>query len=348
MCVVEEMADNLFRIEVPLPDNPLRYLNAYLVRRSETQPGWRGRSLLVDSGFNRPECRDPLLEALKRLGVSLDTLDFFVTHLHSDHCGLTRDLLDMAGPDAWAFASAGDGVYMNKFTRQSFRLRGRFDEMLAWGMPPELVTYMTTEHPGVSFAMSRVCPFTPVEEGDVLDYGGHALRVLRMPGHTPDLLCLYDREQRILLSSDHILGDITPNITPWPGVRDSLGGYLRSLDKAAQLDVALCLPGHRRVVADYRNRVAALQRHHAARLDEVVDILDRIGEGSAFDVASRMAWSIRAKSWEDFPTPQKHFACSEAQAHLVHLQCLGRVKCREHQGIIQYSRGVVPPQEDVP
>jgi len=348
MCVVEEMADNLFRIEVPLPDNPLRYLNAYLVRRSGAQPGGRGRSLLVDNGFNRAECRDPLLEALKRLGVGLDTLDFFVTHLHSDHCGLTCDLLDMAGRDAWAFASAGDGVYMNKFTLQSFRLRGRFDGMLAWGMPPDLVAYMTTGHPGVNFAMSRACPFTPVEEGDVLEYGGYAFHVLPMPGHTPDLLCLYDPERRILLSSDHILGDITPNITPWSWVRDSLGEYLHSLDKAAQLDVALCLPGHRRVVADYRSRVSALQQHHAARLDEVVDILDRIGEGSAFDVASRMAWSIRAKSWEDFPTPQKHFACSEAQAHLVHLESLGRVNSREYQGIIQYSRGATPPREDRP
>lgn len=48
-----------------------------------------------------------------------------------------------------------------------------------------------------------------------------------------------------MLLGDHVLFDITPNITDWWDVPDSLGDYLRSLDKIAAYPVTLPLPGHR-------------------------------------------------------------------------------------------------------
>lgn len=45
---------DIYRIEVPLPNNPLRYLNSYVVRG-------RDRFLVIDTGFNRPECRERCL-----------------------------------------------------------------------------------------------------------------------------------------------------------------------------------------------------------------------------------------------------------------------------------------------
>ena len=47
---------------------------------------------------------------------------------------------------------------------------------------------------------------------------------------------------------------------------------------------------------------------------------------SVRDVAAKMNWRIRAKSWEDFPSPQKWFASSEAMAHLEHLYCIGKLE----------------------
>ena len=32
-----------------------------------------------------------------------------------------------------------------------------------------------------------------------------------MPGHTPGLLCLYDRARRLLFSDDHLLEKVSPN-----------------------------------------------------------------------------------------------------------------------------------------
>ena len=53
----------IFQIDVPLPDNPLRNLNCYVV-----QDG--GETLIIDTGFNRPECREALLEGLAHRALS--------------------------------------------------------------------------------------------------------------------------------------------------------------------------------------------------------------------------------------------------------------------------------------
>lgn len=332
----EEVEDNVYRIEVPLPESPLRSLNAYLVRSTATNPGWRGRSLLIDNGFNRPECSEAIFSALHALGVDVTTLDLLVTHLHSDHCGLTSKLLKAAGEEAWVFASPQDMVLINMYTQLSFRQRDGFLYMLRSGMNMELFDYMVTDHPGVSFAVNAPCPFTPVMDGDTLPYGSCQLQVLQTPGHTPDMICLYDADKQMLFSTDHILGDITPNISYWEEMKDSLGSYLRSLKKTATLPVKLCLTGHRSIMGDCSERIASLEQHHEKRLNEVRDILDRKSPCTGFEVASLMTWSIRAKSWDDFPKPQHWFACGEAMAHLEHLKTLGTVLRVERDGVFYY------------
>ncbi len=44
----EEVASNLYRIVVPLPDNPLKEINSYVITSGD-------RNLVIDTGMNRPE-----------------------------------------------------------------------------------------------------------------------------------------------------------------------------------------------------------------------------------------------------------------------------------------------------
>jgi len=60
-------------------------------------------------------------------------------------------------------------------------------------------------------------------------------------------MCLYEPAKKILVSGDHILFDITPNITFWPNLKNSLKAYLSSLEKVFSLQVDLVLPGHRNI-----------------------------------------------------------------------------------------------------
>jgi len=47
--MIEELRRDLFRIVVPLPDSPLKFLNSYVVRSA-------ARNLVIDTGLNRDEC----------------------------------------------------------------------------------------------------------------------------------------------------------------------------------------------------------------------------------------------------------------------------------------------------
>ena len=73
--------------------------------------------------------------------------------------------------------------------------------------------------------------YTLLEEGDVILAGRYTLRAIWTPGHTPGHFCFEVCGTGAMLLGDHVLFDITPNITDWWDVPDSLGNYLRSLDK---------------------------------------------------------------------------------------------------------------------
>lgn len=95
---VEEVLPGVFRIEVPLPKNPLRSINSYAIPGGE-------RALVVDTGMARDECRAALTEGLRAAGIDPARADFFITHMHIDHLSLAREL---AAPGARVYLGAPD------------------------------------------------------------------------------------------------------------------------------------------------------------------------------------------------------------------------------------------------
>ncbi|SBV95593.1 conserved hypothetical protein [uncultured delta proteobacterium] len=313
--MIEELFPGIIKIEVPLPKNPLRMLNAYCIKGKE-------RHLLIDNGFNRPECLEAMNGALDSLGIARKDLDFFLTHLHADHCGLTADLCESG--DSKIYASALDGVSINNTTRGPSHWAGFLRSMIPHGFSEEQAAILSSNHPAIRYCPSHELDFVTVGHGDVLEYGGYTLHILDARGHTPGLLVLYEPGNKILFSSDLILGDITPNIARWPNVRDSLGDFLNSLAMVEKMDVSLTLPAHRSLVPDTKKRIRELYAHHERRLNEVRELLAK-GPRQAYDVAAHMTWDMRGE-WEDFPVPQKWFACGEALSHLDRLVALGEAE----------------------
>lgn len=316
----QELLPNFYKINVPLPNNPLRELNAYLVKGSP-------KSLLIDNGFNTKESADALLTVLSEMKIDLADVDFFLTHLHSDHVGLTADLL--TGPSSRVWCSKTDGDRINRYLIEENYWSKLICGLQQHGFSEPEVEQLMISHPGKEHGPSRPIPITPVKEGVRLEYGNYRFTVLEVPGHTPGHISLYESNTRTYVAGDHILGTITPNITKWDDVKDSLGDYLRSLDKIKQYPVDLTLPGHRDVIHDTKKRIDELQTHHAIRLSEIRTILDGAGPLNAYDTASLMKWSLRGIDWDSFPVAQKCFATGEALAHLTHLVEIGKLHREE-------------------
>lgn len=325
--MTERLMEGLYRISVPLPGNPLKELNSYLLREE-------GRSLLIDTGFRQDACRRALEEGLAELGVDRNEMDIFLTHLHGDHSGLAPDLI---APGRSIYISAVDRRWLEDPADvaehwQAFHLR-----YLTAGVPGEVIGAMNDANPAVQLAPRLGCTqYRSVENGDIFDIGEYRLECMLTPGHTPGHMCLWDAEKGLLFSGDHILFDITPNITIWPEVENSLGDYLCSLGKIRTLPVQCTLPSHR-ATGDFQARVDALIAHHDARLEEVVSIVAAKAGQTAYEIAAQMTWRIRAKNWEEFPEGQKFFAIGECLAHLDHLCGQGRIRARENDGIFQYE-----------
>lgn len=325
--MIQELFQGIYKIEVPLPKNPLRMLNSYLIRGND-------RHLLVDTGFNRPECFDALTGALKELGAQRDKLDLFLTHLHADHCGLAADLPE--DPAAKLYCSERDTIGMNNTTRGPVFWDGYLQRMLPHGITERQIEHLTTSHPARRFCPSHEIATTLVNDGDTLHYGGYELQVLSTPGHTPGHVSLYEPRLKAFFSGDLILGDITPNIATWDDFPDALGTYLNNLQRIGGMDIALTLPGHRSLIEDTNKRIGQLHAHHAARLNEVRSILGD-GPANTYQVAARMSWDMRYDSWEDFPIPQQWFATAEALSHLEHLVALGEVTGAAENGKVLFA-----------
>lgn len=80
-------------------------------------------------------------------------------------------------------------------------------------------------------AASKFEDYLPIDEGDEFICGDYCLKAVATPGHTPLHMCFWLENEKIMLTGDHVLFDITPNITLWQGVDDSLGDFLESLRK---------------------------------------------------------------------------------------------------------------------
>jgi glyoxylase-like metal-dependent hydrolase (beta-lactamase superfamily II) len=318
----EQITDRIFRIKVTLPNNPLKYLNSYLVTGD-------GRNLLIDTGFNLDVCYADLMEGLTSFGVDMADTDIFFTHFHSDHSGL-----------ACRVAHENSRIYMG---RADMEINNRYmlGKEITWGeAESDFITagYTIEElletrrvNPAFEFVADGYYEAIPVDDGRTIDLGGVSLTAFLTPGHTPGHACLYDADTQTLFAGDHILFDITPNITDWRELYDALGSYMQSLERIRKLPARRALVGHRENDGNFRKRIAEILVHHEDRLREVLGIIDGEPGLTAYEIAARMTWSIRANTWDDFPLAQKWFAVGEAMAHLKHLGMTDRVS-REMKG----------------
>jgi glyoxylase-like metal-dependent hydrolase (beta-lactamase superfamily II) len=326
-CMFEELFSDLYRLEIPLPKSPLKALNAYLIKGDD-------RWLLIDTGMNRKACLDPMLACLKTLGVDLNRTDFFITHLHADHLGLLEKL---AGDNSTVYFSHTEASLFNSIARDVEKRQREFSALLhSHGFPEDELKKALKNHPGYRYSPGEVIDFTELKEGDIIRAGDYTLTCIDTPGHSPGHMCLYEKNKKILFSGDHILADITPNITCWPDVANTLKAFLESLDKVYTLDVDHVLTGHRSLIDDHKKRIRELKAHHGERLAEALSAVKEV-DRSAWDVAPLIAWDIRADSWEQFPPVQKWFAMGETIAHLIYLESEGKIRRIEENGTIKFT-----------
>ena len=317
---VEKVRPGLWSIPVPLPNNSLRYVLVYLF---ETDRG----PYLIDAGWNTDDAFGALQGGMEEVGCAVaDVQGVLVTHIHPDHYGLAGRIREASG--AWISLHPADAELIHD----------RYDE------PEDLLepgggcpaphgraargarTAAQRRHAGPAAGRRRSSPTCSSRTGRARRSPGGTCPAIWTPGHSPGHLCFYESSQRLMLSGDHVLPRITPNIPFHPQAgANPLGDYLASLDKLEPYEVREVLPAHEYRFDDLRARLEELRQHHRDRFAEIIAML-REGPRTAWDIASHMRWS---RTWDDIAGFMRRAAVGETVSHLRVLEIEGVVQVED-------------------
>ena len=315
--MIELLRENpeIYRIDIPLKGNALKNLNCYVLKSG-------GESVVIDTGFNRPDCMQALEEGLAELGISMDHTNLLITHLHTDHCGLAPGF---AAGDSRIFMSKAEHELVRKWRHR--RYRREMDVIFRLeGFPEEGLIEAAKRNPMIVYAADTDYDVVPLRDGDKIEIGDMTFTALAMSGHTPEHMCYYLEKEKIMFLGDHILFDITPNITIWPGVKHSLSTYLTNLHRILTYDIETAYPAHRGLMGrSLQQRVEEITEHHSRRLNEILDVLKEYPGSSGYEIASRLTWALHGETWETAPKRQIWFAVGETLAHIEYLMDLDKV-----------------------
>ena len=319
---VEEVRPGLWSIPVPIPNNPLRYVFVYSF---ESDAG----TYLVDAGWNTDDSWDALCAGLRQAGSDITSVrGVLVTHIHPDHYGLAGRVREASG--AWVALHPEDAALVQDRYGDPDDLLKRVAVSLRWmGAPDDEIETLSHASMPVKMFVTTTKPDILVEDGDKPDVPGWDLTAIWTPGHSPGHLCFYEDRYRLMLSGDHVLPRITPNIPFHPQAGDDpLGAYLRSLDRLVPYASDEVLPAHEHRFVGLQGRLAELSAHHEHRFAEVTAALAD-GLTTAWEVAGRMDWS---RPWSRITGFMRRAAVAEAMAHLRALERRGGVRSVERSG----------------
>ncbi len=313
----------LHALSIPTPF-PVGPVNVYL---AEGHP-----LTLIDVGPCTAPARQALEEGLAGYGHRVaDVQRLIITHAHADHYGLAAEVARASGAEVLTHAAnlpwlAADG----DADRLAF-----YGEVMGWaGVPPDSLVDFARKHRGTSRYAEPVGVDRTLADGDVLWLGGEDWQVLHTPGHAGGLICLYQPQRRLLLSSDHLIRDISSNPVLEPPAAGETGRprrlveYLAQLRRVAGLEVELVLPGHGPPIADHRALIDERLAFHKARARQILEVV-----GSAAPTAHEIVAVL-------FPNPDPintFLAISEVVGHLQWLEVEGRVTHTEEHGVARWE-----------
>lgn len=311
----EKVRPGLWSVPVPIPHNPLRYVNVYVFELDDGVA-------VVDAGWPVPEAWEAFVSGLAGTGHTVaDVRAVLVTHAHADHYGLAPRIRRESG--AWIGLHEADARMLEPLDAHEL-VRQSVDWLVERGAPGEEIDDMVGRAADYEIFLGFEQPDRFLADGARPLGPRSDLTAVWTPGHTPGHLCFHVPSAGLLLSGDHILPRISPNITAgFRQLPNPLDSYRDSLRSVARLPVDEVLPAHEYRFRGLGDRVGELLEHHEERLTEIEEILAARPGASTWQVAKRMHWS---RSWAQTRGTMRRSAVGETLAHLLSLLEAGRVR----------------------
>jgi len=181
--------------------------NTYVIKGS---PG-----IIIDPG--NQEFLKSRVDGLQKDDIALSDIGVIVnTHLHIDHCRANE-----------AFkALSGAKIALHPVQKQNYRLVV-VDGARLFGMEP------------AGFTEDYLLKDSRLKSGNI------ELELIPVPGHSPDCICFYDRQNKVLICGD-VLFEMNTGRVDLPGGDGE--ALKKSIELLSGLDIEYLLPGHMDVI----------------------------------------------------------------------------------------------------
>lgn len=313
ICLLDQLGIKKVTLDLPFR---LNHVNCFI---GETDHGVK----VMDTGLHRNQTVQRWNEELEGKHVS----DIIITHYHPDHFGYAGGLQQQTGANVWmteiderAALSSWEKTFLQQL-KDNYKLAG---------IPKEIATQLADN---TSSFYSYVTPYPSVHrhlrEGEQIQFGTYEYEIIYTPGHSDGLVTFYNHEKNVLLSTDHILPKITPNISYWfHGEENPLNNYLASLEKIEKLQVEWVIPSHGNPFLDANKRIEEIKAHHEDRLSYLLEEIKV--ETTVYEATEKL-----------FPKKlsvhDSRFAVGETIAHLEYLRIAGECNKELINGVYRYK-----------
>jgi hydroxyacylglutathione hydrolase len=185
--------------------------------------------VLIDTGYISDF--EKTKTAIEELGVKIPDVRLIVnTHCHCDHIGGNRIVQGQSGCD----------IALHKIGKHFIDTK---DDWATW--------WRYYHQEADFFECTQV-----LEDGDVIDIGPHQFQILYTPGHASDGIVLYNKKNKILISSDTLWENDLAVITIRVEGSTALFQMMESLERLESLDVGMVYPGHGAPFSDMKQAIS--------------------------------------------------------------------------------------------
>ncbi len=273
----ERVLPGLWRLRLPLPWPGVPHCNAWAVAAGDGV-------VLFDTGMDEPGSFAHFERAMDQVNLKPELVRAVVcTHAHSDHYGQAGTIIDRSGAPLWMHPN-WDHMRLAASDREA-ALSRRIEVARQSGVPPESLQAYREANEGRNYGVSRLVePDHGLVEGVVIDTDLGPWVTFETPGHAPSHVVLLQRERRLLISGDHLLGRVSLYFD-YGFSPDPVGEFLRSLAVVEALDVRLVMSGHGRTFTDVQAHIDANRALVQERLDRTERVLHAHGPISGFAAA---------------------------------------------------------------
>jgi glyoxylase-like metal-dependent hydrolase (beta-lactamase superfamily II) len=330
---VVQVVDGVQRMALPLGIHGVPTVSAYLLRGDD------GDTLVdcgiaagVDGGDPGPDGTAAVAAALTAAGSSLERLArLVVTHAHIDHFGLAGEVVRRSGGELWMHRRTD--LDLAKYAEPDDAIDRRMLMLADHGLyGPELTQSSEGLRDWLPVMPSVGRPSRLLDGGELFTAAGRTWEVIHTPGHSPGHVCLWNADERLLCSGDHLLQVVSPPVTFERGFEpDPMGSYLESLDRVRDLVPELVLPGHGAPFRDGARRAEAIAAGKRRRLTQVRELVgDRPRTVAELTVDLFGAAQLTGS--------QRHFVTAEILAYLAYHEVRGGVRrTRRPDGVFLWS-----------